>query len=63
MDEHGYFEVIQTQAGFHVVIVGGNHEPIAVGEPLDDADSADNAIAAIRRIAASDNPVRLTFSA
>ena len=60
-DERGYFEVQETASGFHIVIVGGNGEPIASGEVLKQAKSADDAIAAIRRIAASPNPVRLSL--
>lgn len=60
-NEHGYFAIEETSAGFHVVIVGGNGEPIASGEVLTQAITAEDAIAAIRRIAAADNPIHFSF--
>lgn len=59
--EQGHFKIVETNKGFHIVIVGGNGEPIASGEVLNQAKTAEDAIAAIRRIAAADNPIRFAF--
>ena len=43
----GRFEVIQSEAGFHVRIVGGNGEPLATSEVLATKAAAEENIDAI----------------
>lgn len=47
-----HFEVVQTDADepWHVRIVGGNHEPILVGENLSGFDDARTAVLAVAAI-------------
>lgn len=60
-NERGYFAIEETKSGFHIVIMGGNGEPIAAGEVLIQQGSAEDAIAAIRRIALANNPIRFNY--
>jgi hypothetical protein len=46
----GYYRVTETRTGHHIVLVGGNGEPIASGEKLTRKGSAIEACLAITRM-------------
>lgn len=41
------FQRVQTGAGWHLRHVAANHEPVVVGEPLNDPDSVITALASL----------------
>jgi hypothetical protein len=54
------FEIVQTNADqpWHVRIVGGNNEPILVGENLTDFDAARTAVLAVAEMFVFDPDIR-----
>lgn len=46
----GRFEIVRTDAGFHVRTIGGNGETLQTSEVLEDRESAEKNIDAVIRV-------------